>query len=138
MAWDGPKSRLGEANFRDDEEMRPTLHRGGVDLDMSCPHCSAFSPVTIEWGEVIALAQGACPPGFVRTTTGHEFSLVCPRCVSHYSGQPGKPIKEAPGMSGEQIQEVRMRRRSISMTRPIGMETVARWLAAARAHGFVR
>lgn len=137
MAWDGMKSRLGEHQFHDDEAMRPRLGRDGVKLDMSCPHCSAFSEVVFEWDDILALARGQSPPGFTRTTTGHEYSLICPRCEQHYITSK-KDYMENPRMSADEAHEARLRRREVSMTRPVGMETVASWLAAARAHGFVR
>ena len=137
-SWNGMRrSRMGEESFSQDDEMRPKVKRSGVELDMSCPHCSAFVPVLIEWPEVVGLAQGQCPPGFTRTVTGHEFSVVCPRCEQHWKSS-GKSYVERPGMSGEELAEVKMRQREISMTRPVGMETVARWLEAARRHGFLR
>lgn len=137
MAWQGRASRLGEDKVRDEEEGKPRLTKDGVEIDMSCPHCSAFSPVLIEWPEVVALAQGACPEGFERTVAGHTFSILCPRCVKHYQTS-GKAFEVEAGMSREEATAAKLRQREVSMSRPVGMETVARWLAAARACGFVR
>jgi hypothetical protein len=132
------RNRLGDERMReDDEETKPRVGKAGVELTMSCPHCSAFSPVLIEWTEIVALARGECPTGFSRTTTGHTFSLLCPRCSQHWK-QAGKAFVPRPDMSPEEQQEALLRAREVSMVRPVGMEAVAKWLAAGRAYGFVR
>lgn len=132
MGW-GNRSNVMTTQAQDESAGKAGLigDGSGIAVPLSCPQCSSEARVDLTWQEIQAMSAGQMPPQAPgvwvdRMTTGFVLGRVCATCAKHYAHR-GVSIDPTHGA------EAAARLREVSASRPIGFETLLKWLSLGKA-----